>query len=207
MTLFKPPWSRARRPREQPHFAGQGADDAVSSERAADFGRRQRASLIVKRGLAQAEERYLVSPEATLGTWFARVTETLTTAARIILVRIEEGRHLDEEEVAAEQLGLFADICAETVRATSKVWEGGQPQLAREEILTAIFASTPLTLPGPSWVGTLGSLTQCVAALEPLANGLRDGDLPMGEPTDCELLAAALLEIGVHALHAIESLC
>lgn len=211
MDSSMPLWSRFRRRRERHGFvapsAGRGPVVPTSIDQTfPDSCRRQRVAQVLKRGLAQAEEKYLVAPEATLGTWLARVTETLAVAARIILVRIEEGRRLEEEEVASEQLGLFADICAETIRATSKVWGEAPAELAREEVLAAIFA-TPRTLTGPSWVGALGSLTQCLAAVEPLANGLRDGDLPMGEPTECDLVAAALLEVGVHALQAIESLC
>lgn len=210
MDSAAPLWSRFRRRRGRQRFVAPSAERVVApmlnDQTFSDSCRRGRAALVVKRGLAQAEEKYLVAPEATLGTWSARVTETLAVAARIILVRIEEGRRLEEEEVTSEQLGLFADICAETIRATSKVWGDAPAQLARDEVLAAIFA-TPRTLTGPSWVGALGSLTQCLAAVEPLANGLRDGDLPMGEPTECELVAAALLEVGVHALQAIESLC
>jgi hypothetical protein len=168
--------------------------------------RRSRAILIVKRGLAQAEEKYLVAPDATLGTWFARVAETVAVAARVVLERIEDGRHPEEAEIAGEQLGLFGDICAEAIRATSQVWDASPSPQAREEIVELI-ATSPRSLTGPSWVGTLGSLAQCVSALEPLANGLRDGDLPMGEPTDCDRVAEALLEVAIHALQAIDAAC
>lgn len=171
-----------------------------------DAERRRRAIGIVKRGLAQAEEKYLVEPDATLGTWFARVAETVAVAARVVLERLEEGRRPQEAEVGAEQLGLFADICAEAIRATSQVWGESPSARAREEIVELI-SDSPRTLTGPSWVGTLGSLAQCIAALEPLANGLRDGDLPMAEPTDCDRVAEALLEVAIHALQAIDALC
>jgi len=171
-----------------------------------DAERRRRAIGIVKRGLAQAEEKYLVEPDATLGTWFARVAETVAVAARVVLERLEEGRRPEEAEVAGEQLGLFADICAEAIRATSQVWSESPSSQAREEIVQLI-SDSPRTLTGPSWVGALGSLAQCVAALEPLANGLRDGDLPMAEPTDCDRVAEALLEVAIHALQAIDALC
>jgi len=171
-----------------------------------DPQRRHRATLIVKRGLAQAEEKYLVAPEATLGTWFARVAETLAVAAQVALERIEDGRGCEESDVAAEQLGLFADICAEAIRAAAQVWGECPSDQAREEIVELIFSS-PGCLTGPSWVGSLGSLARCLATMEPLANGLRDGDLAMGEPTDCDRVAEAFLEVAVHALQAIDALC
>jgi len=206
--------SRFRRSREQgqrearpaPGAERGGEDPAQVRHSLHDTDRRRRATQMVKRGLAQAEEKYLVAPDATLGTWFARVAETVAVAARVVLERLEEGRRPEEAGIAGEQLGLFADICAEAIRATSQVWNKTSPAQAREEIVELILAS-PRTLTGPSWVGTLGSLAQSVAALEPLANGLRDGDLPMGEPTDCDRVAEALLEVAIHALHAIDALC
>lgn len=207
-------WSRLhRRPEQhesQPPLVPateQGGEKSAELRRLLhDPDRRRRAIQIVKRGLAQAEEKYLVAPESTLGTWFARVAETVAVAARVVLERLEEGRRPEESGIAGEQLGLFADICAEAIRATSQVWSERPSAQSREEIVELIIAS-PCTLTGPSWVGTLGSLAQCVAALEPLANGLRDGDLPMGEPTDCDRVAEALLEVAIHALHAIDALC
>lgn len=209
-------WSRFRRRREQrdaearpPAESGAmpATEDPMPLRRSLhDPERRGRAILIVKRGLAQAEEKYLVAPDATLGTWFARAAETVAVAARVVLERLEEGHRPEEAGIAGEQLGLFADICAEAIRATSQVWGESPTPQAREEIVDLISAS-PRTLTGPSWVGTLGSLAQCVAALEPLANGLRDGDLPMGEPTDCDRVAEALLEVAIHALQAIDALC
>lgn len=168
--------------------------------------RRQRGMLVVKRGLAQAEEKYLVASDATLGTWFSRVAETITVAARIMLERIDAGRRLEEAEIAGEQLDLFADICAEAIRATSQLWGESSSSQAREEIIELIFASAPTTC-GPSWVGTLKSLARSAAALEPLANGLRDGDLLMAEPTDIDRVAAAFLEVAIHAREAIDALC
>ncbi len=171
-----------------------------------DAERRRRAIGMVQCGLAQAEEKYLVAPDATLGTWFARVAETITVAACVAFEHLDEGRRPEEPEVIREQLGLFADVCAEAIRATSQIWGRRPSPRAREEIVQLI-SDSPRTFTGPSWVGTLVSLTQCVAALEPLANGLRDGDLPMGEPTDCDRVAEALLEVAIHALQAIDALC
>jgi|GEM_PF-2983174 len=207
-------WSRFRLRREQregnalraPGIEQGGEDPSQLRRSLHDSDRRRRKIQIVKRGLAQAEEKYLVAPDATLGTWFARDAETVAVAARVVLERLGEGRHAEDAGIDEEQLGLFADICAEAIRATSQVWNETPSAQAREEIVELIFAS-PRTLTGPSWIGTLGSLAQCVAALEPFANGLRDGDLPMGEPTDCDRVAEALLEVAIHALQAIYALC
>ncbi|HWC47859.1 MAG TPA: hypothetical protein VG448_03150 [Solirubrobacterales bacterium] len=166
--------------------------------------RRATATLVVKRGLAQAEEKYLVAPDASLGTWFARVTETLAVAARVVIERTEGD--CGPGEFTAEQLGLFADICAEAIRAAAQVWGSSSSSRAREEIVELII-STPHPSASPSSIGGLWSLAGCLAAMEPLANGLRDGDLPMGEPIDCDRVAEALLGVALHAFQAIEDLC
>ena len=169
-------------------------------------GRREAATLAVQRGLLQAEEKYLVDPGATLGTWFARVQETIAVASQVTIARIEEWRLPTEDDVADEQVGLYADICAEAIRAAARVW-GEQPSpRAREEILHLVSGRQPAAAPR-CWTTFLESLARCSAALEPLANGLREMDLPMDEPTDCGRVAESLLEAAGHAFGAVYVLC
>ena len=164
------------------------------------------ATMVVQRGIVQAEERYLVDPDATLGVWFARVHETIAVASRVTLQRIDESRRPGEDEVADEQLGVHADICAEAIRATAQVWGGGPSPLARAEILDLISGrSRPMEQ--LTWSVLLVILTRCSAALEPLANGLREADLPMAEPTDCEVVAECFLSAALHAFEAVHVLC
>jgi hypothetical protein len=164
------------------------------------------ARLVVQRGLLQAEEKYLVDPGATLGTWFARVQETIAVASRVTLRRIEECRLPAEDDAADELVGLYADICAEAIRAAAQVWGERPSPRAREEILHLVSSRQP-SADRLCWKTFLESLARCSAALEPLANGLREMDLPMGEPTDCERVAESLLEAARHAFGAVYVLC
>jgi hypothetical protein len=160
----------------------------------------------VRRGLLQAEEKYLVDPGATLGTWFARVQETVAVAFGVTLSRIEESRPPSEEQIVEEQIGLHADICAEAIRAAAQLAVGGPSAGAREEILRLVSQRRP-PAPQPRWAASLECLARCTAALEPLANGLREGDLPMGEPTDCDRVTESLLEAASQAFGMVHALC
>lgn len=164
------------------------------------------AKVAVERGLLQAEEKYLVDPDATLGTWFARVQEPISVAARVTLTHIEESRLPIDNAVAEEQLGLHADICAEAIRAAAQVWEQGPSPRAREEILDLV-SRRRLPPSQVSWSALLISVARCSAALEPLANGLRERDLPMGEPTDCSQVVDSFVEAAGHAFGATYVLC
>lgn len=161
---------------------------------------------LVRRGILQAEEKYLVEPGASLGTWFARVQEPIGVGCRVTLRRLGEGRRLGEADVAGEQLGLQADICAEAIRAAAQLSPGGPSPGAREDILAFVArrgpATSVATLPD-----VLVALAFCTAALEPLANGLREGDLPMGDPTDGGAVTDCLIEVGDHAFGVIRALC
>jgi hypothetical protein len=164
------------------------------------------ATMVVQRGIVQAEERYLVDPGATLGIWFARVQETIAVGSRVTLRQIDEARQPDEDEVADEQLGVHADICAEAIRATAQVWGGGPSPLARVEILDLVSGrSHPIQQ--LTWLDLLVLLARCSASLEPLANGLREADVPMAEPTDCEVVADCFLNAALHAFGGVHVLC
>lgn len=155
---------------------------------------RAEVTTVIRRGVLQAEEKYLIDPEATLGTWFARVEETIAVASRITLARIDEGRSALNGEIAAEQIGLFADICAEAIRGAARIWGPSPSPHTTEMIIT--FAADRAAIAGPpSWATILATLARCSAALEPIANGLREADLPMGEPTDCDQVCDCLIEV------------
>lgn len=168
--------------------------------------REEAAVRLVRRGVLQAEEKYLVSPSASLGIWFARVQEPICVACRVTLARLVEGRRLGEADIAAEQVGLQVDICAEAIRAAAQLWEGGPSPAARDEVLTLVAARGRADFP-ISLSKVLVALVSCTAALEPLANGLREDDLPMGDPTDREAVTACLVEVIDHAFGVIYALC
>jgi hypothetical protein len=184
-----------------------GAEEGCGGPEGLSEGRGQAARVAVVRGLAEAEERYLVDPGASLGTWFARVQETLAIASRVALDRIEGGRSAGEEEVASEQLGLYADVCAESVRAVAQAWGARTPQETKSAILDQLAAGE-YAAPAVDWAYLLEVLARCSAALEPLANGLREGDLPMtDDPTDTERVAQGFFEVASHAFGAVYALC
>jgi hypothetical protein len=167
---------------------------------------RERAAIfLVRRGVLQAEEKYLVNSRASLGIWFARVQEPICVACRITLQRLAEGRRLGEADVAAEQAGLQADICAEAIRAAAQLWPDGPSPEARDEVL-ALVAARARIASGVVLSDVLSALVGCTAALEPLANGLREEDLPMGDPTDREAVIASLVEVIDHAFGVIYAL-
>ena len=160
----------------------------------------------VRRGIVHAEEKYLVDPEATLGTWLARVQETVSVACRVTVARMAEGRSPLEGALLDEQLGLYSDICAETIRATAQAWGDSPSPQATEEIAQLLAERCRGDIALDSWHGFLMALVRCTAALEPLANGLREGDLPMGEPTDCDEVAECLLEVAQVAFGVVDAL-
>lgn len=168
------------------------------------FDRRRKAMPFLEAALARAEEMYLVDSDATLGTWFARVAETLAVASRVVMNWVDEGRSLEEKEVVLEQAGLFADICAEAIRAASRAQGKERSAQARGEVLEAAFVS-PAAVMDSSWSARLSVLARCTAALEPVANGLREGDLPMSEPTDCDRVGGIFLGVAILALHVVEA--
>jgi hypothetical protein len=178
----------------------------VSSDQAYDSSdieqRREMANLLVRHALMQAEERYLVVPGATLGTWFARVHETVAVASRITVARLEEDQDLLEEDVAVEQLGLQADICAEAIRAVAEVWPGGSTPEAKDELLEFVSFEWGGGM-HMSWTTLLLTLARCSAALEPVANGLRDKDLPMDSSAENEAIVESFHDAAVHAFAAV----
>jgi hypothetical protein len=165
-----------------------------------------RAAMVVQRAVLLAEEKYLAQPNSSLGTWFARVQETIAVASRVTLRQIDRSQRLSEDKVGDEQLGVHADICAEAIRAAAQVWGGGPSPHARTEILDLV-SGHPVCAQKLSWPALLVSLARCSAALEPLTSGLRDADLPMGEPADCEVIADCFLGAATHAFGAVHVLC
>lgn len=165
---------------------------------------REAAVGVVRRAVLRAEEKYLVDPDATLGTWLARVNEPIAVASRVTLARIAEDRLPAEEDVAEEQIGLFADICAEAIRAAAQVWGAVPSAHVREEILQMVARRAQMD--SACSRTALECLACCVAALEPLANGLREGDLPMAEPADCEGIAESLLGVACSSFGAVGAL-
>lgn len=190
-----------RRPVVDARFGEEGDEAERFNNNSA--GRRATASLLVLKALTQAEEHYLIAPNATLGTWFARVQETVSVASRVTVGRIEEGGPPLEEEVAREQVGLLADICAEAIRAVRQIWPGfPAPSTENDLFEFAAVGDTQM-----SWTLLLISLARCSAALEPVANGLRDRDLPIDGSVDCEVIADSFQDVAGYAFGAVYSLC
>jgi len=176
------------------------------SGRVAREGRCDEAIGVVRRGLVQAEEKYLVDPDATLGTWFARVQDTVAVACRVTVARVREGRAPTGAAHAAEQLGLYAYICAEAIRAAAQVWGEEPSPRVRESVLVLLVGGCRREATLTSWPALLLSLACCGAALEPLAIGLREKDLPMGESTDREQVLRCLLEAAQIAFGVVDAL-
>jgi hypothetical protein len=171
------------------------------------WGSREEAAIgSVRRVLLQAEENFPAEPGLSLGTWFARVQETIAVAARVTVGQIEGRRLLVEDDVAFEQAGVFADICAEAIRAAARLW-GGNSAKATDEIL-GLVGETEVSAARPGWDELLESLARCNAALEPMANGLRDGDLPMDVETSREgLVVNGFFEVAQQAFRMVHVLC
>jgi len=152
-----------------------------------------------------AEEKYLVDPDASLGTWFARVHETIAVASRITLQRVFEGRTLEADEVAEEQIGLASDICAEAIRGLSRLWPDAHPASTREDIIELISREPHPGVEG--WEAVSSCLLRCCAELEPLANGLREGDLPMASAAEGNQVMNSLYYAALHAFGLVYVLC
>jgi len=171
-----------------------------------DQRRRRLAAIGVRNALARAEESYLVDPGASLGIWFARVHETIAVASGVTLARAGEGWLPSEGDVAAELVGVYADICAEAIRGAAQLREGGPSARARDEVLDHV-STLSVRLVQLRWERLLELLASLNALLEPLANRLREGDLPMGEPTDCDLVMERLITVADSAFGAVCVLC
>jgi len=197
-------WSRLRRlapgARGADPHAKPPAGDA--EQPFCDEPRRLLAAIIVRDGLARAEERYLVDPGASLGTWFARVHETIAVASGVTLARAMEGRLPTEVDVAAELSGVYADVCAEAIRAVAQLREEGPSTQARDEVLGCVVA-VRVRLVQLRWERLFELLVSLNATLEPIANGLREGDLPMGAPIDCDLVMERLITVADGAFGAV----
>lgn len=191
---------RSRRPGREAGACVGPDEEPLSLER-----HRETALSVVRRAILRAEEHYLVDPTATLGTWFAQVQETIAAASRVTLRRIEEGRSPAEEDMVGEQVGLFADVCAEAIRAAARACGTAPSSRVREEFLQLVARRAPRD--GVSPRTACECLACCAAALEPIANGLREGDLPMGEPSDCEAIAECFTDLACHAFGAVCALC
>lgn len=199
-------WRLGRRAVPSPPPPGAAPEAPAGGSGFAGADRRKAAVGVVRRGILQAEEKYLVEPDASLGTWFARVQEPICVGCRVTLLRLSEGRRLGEAEVAGEQLGLQADICAEAMRAAARLSPGGPSPGATDDIL-AFIARLGDTRSVATLFDVLVALAFCTSALEPLANGLRERDLPMGHPTDGEAVTDCLIEVSAYAFGVIHALC
>lgn len=168
--------------------------------------RTEAATLAVRRVLLRAEDEFPSDPDLSLGGWFARVQETIGVASRVTLERIEQGRILVLEDVATEEAGLFADVCAEAIRAAARAW-GGNPLAASEEIFD-FLARTEASGNRPGWDEILETLARCGAALEPVSNRLRDGDVPMTAVVDSDdAVMQGLLGVARQAFDVVYALC
>jgi hypothetical protein len=164
----------------------------TAPDRIPRWGTRSVAAIdAVKRVLADAEESFLADSSYSMGTWALRVQETLSVAARQLGARVEAGDRLSSDDVSLEQAEVFADICAEAIRAAAHCWGECPPASAREKILSSLGGEYEFAPDPPGWADLLLALAGSIAALEPIANAMRDGDLRGGAMSSADGGAAA----------------
>jgi hypothetical protein len=144
----------------------------------------------VRRILLEAEEEYPSDPDLTLGVWAARVQETIAVAADLTLAGAEDGHFPEEGGAALDVIAVFAEMCAESIRAAARVVPAPPMVRDQKEALLAGLGSEERALESRlDWNGLQGVLVRCQAAMEPISGGLRDGDLPMNREVDPSGLA------------------
>jgi hypothetical protein len=154
--------------------------------------------------LAEAEELYLADADASLGTWLARVEETAAVAARETMGAIEARKILADPGTAGNIAGVFADLCAESIRAAGQlVPESPDP---REDILTALEGQERGAA-FPGWGDILEALASAQAALEPVANALRHGDVEMDLAGSNPDILDGLVAVASFGYGVVRSLC
>lgn len=159
---------------------------------------------IVRRVLVRAEESFLADPDLTLGTWLARVQETISVASATTLAAAETGRVLERDDVAAEAIGVFADLCAETVRAAARLSPVSASHDPKEAVLTlACRDDCPSRV---DWVDVKDALIRCQVAIEPLASSLREGDRPMTGAAEEEAYST-FIEVIRQSFSVVYGLC
>src|SRR5215218_10101170 len=141
--------------------------------------RLEAAREIVRRVLVRAEESYLADPDLTLGTWLTRVQETLSVASSFALDGSEAGRSLDDDRVASDAIGVFADLCAEAIRAAARLAPVCSSRDPKEAVLAVACRDDCLLPSGIRWADLKDSLIRCQVAIEPLASSLREADRPI----------------------------
>lgn len=154
-----------------------------------DVGRRV-AMETVRRILLEAEEEYPSDPDLTLGVWAARVQETIAVAADLTLAGGEDGRFPGKGEASLDVIAVFAEMCAESIRAAARV--APTPRMVpdpKEALLAGLGGEETALESHLDWNGLQGILVRCQAAMEPISGGLRNGDLPMNREVDPSGLA------------------
>lgn len=170
--------------------------------------RRRAAMETVRRILLEAEEVYPSDPDLTLGAWAARVQETIAVAADLTLAGGANGHSPTEDGVAFDVIAVFAEVCAESIRAASRVAPGPPINPDPKEALLARVASGETALESHlDWHGLQRVLVRCQAAMEPVSSGLREGDLPMNRGADPSGVAydalAAVAALGYDVVYAL----
>jgi hypothetical protein len=166
------------------------------------------ASSIIRRVLLQAEEDFVADPWFTLGTWLARVQETISVASAVALSGIDARRHLEDDDVAAEAMGVFADLCAEAIRAAARLSPESMSADPKEMLLASVGEEEVLGPAAVHWSDLKDALVRCQAAIEPIANGLREGDLPMSRDADPDgVVYANLIEVIRQGYGVVFALC
>lgn len=167
--------------------------------------RLEAAKEIVRRVLVRAEEEYLADPDLTLGIWLTRVQETISVASSMTLAGSEAGRSLDDDDVAADAIGVFADLCAEAIRAAARLVPGASRD-PKEAVLAVACRDDCLIPLGTGWGDLKDSLIRCQVAVEPLASTLRDADRPVSNVAGDEAYSA-FVDVIRHAFPVVHGLC
>lgn len=160
----------------------------------------------VERLLARAEEAFPADTGMSLGTWFARVQETIAVTARVLLNHLESGRLLDQD-VRPELMVAFGDVCAESTRALA--WLGGGDPARANQATLHFLREFGGTVEECDWLRLQETVARCCAMLEPVATVLRNGDLPLGDARDREgaEVEDALLKVARESFGQVCALC
>lgn len=198
---------RRHRSRSEEAAADLGAGPLFDNRERAPADARIAAALrVVDRAVLMAEEKYPAEPGASVGTWFARVQETISVACRVAVRRLDEDHRPCAADLAGEQLGLLADICAEATRAAAQTRPGGSALGSRVEALLFLAGHDAPAL-AECHPDVLVLLVHCTAALEPLANGLRQGDLQVADAVDQAIVGECFLAAFGRAFAGVYALC
>lgn len=180
--------------------ASPGAEDRWISRHDAAFR-------TVERILLRSEESFPAGEDMTLGTWFARAQETLAVTSRVCIGHIESGQLLGDRRIADEVMVAFGEVCSEATRTVG--WLNGGERARANQAALQLLWHYDLPIADPAWAEVLEAVARCSAALEPVANCLREGDVAREDArsVDGDVIKQAWLEVGRLSFREVYALC